>query len=301
MPELPEVEHVRRSLEPHLVGRRVAGVLVRRACVIEGPRTPRALLVGQRVVRLARRGKQMAWVGDGGGVLVVHLGMTGQVLGELEGMGEGAKPGTAAEAPARVRGSVAQSVAKTYPPHTHIVWTTEGTGGGRVLFRDPRRFGGVWTLKSVAALEERWAGLGPDGLDAPVGELAAALVEACRGSARSAKAALLDQAVIAGVGNIYADEACFIAGVRPTRRGARLKVAEAERLAVAVRSVLAAAVEAGGSSLRDYVDADGRAGEFAQRHAVYGRGGEPCVRCGKRLKQATVAQRTTVWCGGCQG
>jgi formamidopyrimidine-DNA glycosylase len=114
------------------------------------------------------------------------------------------------------------------------------------------------------------------------------------------KAVLLDQGVTAGVGNIYADESLFRAGIRPTRRGRRVKGEECERLAAAVRGVLAEAIEAGGSTLRDYADADGRRGRAQEGHAVYGRGGEACVRCGGTLRQGVVGQRTTVWCASCQ-
>jgi formamidopyrimidine-DNA glycosylase len=138
--------------------------------------------------------------------------------------------------------------------------------------------------------------LGPDALEVS-GER---LFERTRGSARAIKAGLLDQRVLAGVGNIYADESLFLAGIAPRRRAERLSREQCERLAACVRGVLAVAIEAGGSTLRDYVDADGRAGASQFAHRVYGRGGQACVACGRVLRSAVVGQRTTVWCGGCQ-
>jgi formamidopyrimidine-DNA glycosylase len=177
--------------------------------------------------------------------------------------------------------------------HVHAVWEFDH---GRVLFRDPRRFGALRVFASTAALDEHWAGLGPDALTITADQLAAAL----RGSARPVKAALLDQAVVAGVGNIYADEALFAAGVRPTRLCRNLRDAQIQAIASSIRAVLAGAVQAGGSTLRDYVDGDGNPGSYQRSHAVYGRAGEPCPRCGRPLKSVTVAQRTTVWCSACQ-
>ncbi len=287
MPELPEVERLRCTLLPHLVGHCFERVRVRRASVIDGPRTPRALLVGGTgalIAGIARRGKQMALVAQDGRVLVIHLGMTGQVL---------CRPVTNPDRAASAEGPLPAGAGND--PHVHVAWTTEI--GTRVVFRDPRRFGGLWPLTGPAALDRRWATLGPDALTIAPEALAAGLA----GSRRAIKAALLDQTVLAGVGNIYADEACFVAGIRPSRKALRLKGDEIARLAGAIRTVLASAVAAGGSTLRDYRNADGEAGTFASQHAVYGRGGEPCLRCGRRLREATVAQRTTVWCGGCQG
>lgn len=270
MPELPEVEHVRRTLVPHLVGQRLTGVTVRRATVVAGPATERALLVGSTIAGIERHGKQLAMLGDSGRVVVVQLGMSGQVLCDAESRPE-------------------------LPTHVHIVWRT--SRGASILFRDPRRFGGITPLESREALLARWSSLGPDALAINPGALAAGL----RGSRRAVKAALLDQSVLAGVGNIYADEACFRAGIRPRRSAHRLNVCEVERLAEAVGAVLRAAVSAGGSTLRDYLDADGKPGEYRREHSVYGRGGEACRVCATRLRTGTIAQRTTVWCPRCQG
>lgn len=286
MPELPEVETVRRTLEPLLVGRRIARVELRRADIVEGDHSAAALLEGATIRALARRGKQLAIIGEheerrsragtsAGRVLIVHLGMTGQLVHHA------ARPDLSSTT------------------HVHALWTIESRAtrdAGVLMFRDPRRFGGLWPLTSEHALNERWGSLGPDGLEAT----AAALRERAGRSHRAIKAALLDQGVIAGVGNIYADESLHRAGIRPARSCHRIKGEEWERLAAEVRTVLHRAIASGGSTLRDYVGGTGRPGAAQLLHAVYGRGGQPCLACGVELRVGVVGQRTTVWCRGCQ-
>lgn len=284
MPELPEVERVRRTLEPHLLGAVLGPPTLARRDIVDGECSEAALLGGARVGVLRRRGKQLAVVAAGGPgvpgralpgrVLVVHLGMTGQFF------------------------HVPAGQAERRSDHVHIRWPTwrDGVHTGELLFRDPRRFGGLWPLADEGALEARWSTLGPDGLSVGGEALAAAL----GGTRRALKAALLDQAVVAGVGNIYADEALHRARLHPTRRADRVRPEEAHRLADAIRTILGEALAAGGSTLRDYVDANGERGEYALRHAVYGRGGAPCTGCGTTLTQAVVGQRTTVFCRRCQ-
>lgn len=272
MPELPEVETVRRSLADRLVGRAVAEVVVRRADFVTGE--PRSL-VGARVERLDRRGKELAVLTAGGPVALVHLGMSGRVLWQ---------PGVPAGPPGWVP-----------EKHDHAAWWLDD--GSRVVFNDPRRFGGLWVFGSFAELDaDRWARLGPDALTIGAGELWRRL----RGTSRAVKAALLDQRVLAGVGNIYADEALWLSGISPRRPARRLGPEGAARLALALREVLAGAVDAGGSTLRDFADAMGRAGSYRGSHAVYGRSGLPCQRCGAPLASTLLAQRTTVWCRACQ-
>lgn len=285
MPELPEVESVRRSLLPHLRGQAVAAVDIRRADVItwEGlARPPRlvrerdaGLLVGSRVSDVERHGKQLALVSGpdaGARVVVVQLGMTGQLF------------------------ALAPGAHLPNPSHVHVVWRL--ASGARVVFRDARRFGGITVLADRRALDERWSALGPDALTIQAAQLA----EGLRSTKRAVKAALLDQKVLAGVGNIYADEALFRAGISPRALASRLGPERVARLAASVREVLGEAVGAGGSSLTDgtYFDADGNPGNFQARHAVYGRGGEACRVCGKKLREGSILKRTTVWCTGCQ-
>jgi formamidopyrimidine-DNA glycosylase len=275
MPELPEVEAVRRGLFP-VVGRAIVRVEVLRRDVIEGVPSakttidPAWLLAGSSVDRLERRGKQLAVVGASGRVVVVQLGMSGQVRTLA------ARPGT-------------------LPTHTHVIWTY--ADGSVTIFRDPRRFGGLTLVDTEDALRaSHWADLGPDALDVEAGHLA----QTAGRSARALKAILLDQRVLAGVGNIYADEALFRSRLAPRRMGRGVRPTEWDRLAQAVREVLRAAVDAGGSTVRDYVRPDGSPGAATLDHAVYGRGGLPCVACGTPLRKATLAQRTTVWCPRCQ-
>jgi len=188
-------------------------------------------------------------------------------------------------------------------PHTHVQWLLRAarTASGepeafRLRFIDPRRFGGLWTLPTRDALAERWATLGPDAALLTPGALAASL------STRSTaiKAALLDQGVVAGVGNIYADEALYLARVHPRTPAASLSPARVAALANAIRSVTLAAIDARGSTIRDYTDSQGQRGQAQLAHNVYARAGLPCPRCQTPLASATIAQRTTVWCPNCQ-
>jgi formamidopyrimidine-DNA glycosylase len=222
------------------------------------------------IERLERRGKQLAIVSASGPALLVHLGMSGSL--------RAAAPGAA---PARA-------------DHIHASWVLDS--GWRVDFRDPRRFGGIWTFADFGEVLERWESLGPDGLRVTGAQLRAR----CGRSRRAIKAALLDQGVVAGVGNIYADEALFAARIHPGMPAAGLTPAQFAALAAAVRRVLRGAVAAGGSTIRDYIDARGRAGRAQERHAVYGRAGRGCVACGVVLESSELAQRTTVYCPRCQ-
>jgi formamidopyrimidine-DNA glycosylase len=273
VPELPEVETVRLTLRP-LIGRRIASARLARQDICQtstGKRArPADLLAGRSIVELRRRGKQLALIADNGSILLIHLGMTGQL--RLSNRNE---PFAATN-------------------HIHASWTIDD--GSRLTFRDPRRFGGLWTLPSPEALEDRWTALGPDALTITPTTLAAAAA----GSRRHIKAMLLDQTILAGVGNIYADEALFLARIRPSRRAHKLKTGDCDRLASTIRTVLAAAIDHGGSTLRDYMNANGQPGSAQLRHLVYGRAGQPCTTCGRTLRSTLIAQRTTVHCPNCQ-
>jgi formamidopyrimidine-DNA glycosylase len=232
-------------------------------------------MAGQTIAALERRGKQLALITDSGRVLCVHLGMTGrlQVL----------PPGGQART----------------PPHLHCLWRLRGLGGlpMTLAFSDPRRFGGIWTFPSMEALlKTRWSCLGPDASAIRASQLTAALAR----SASPIKAALLDQARLAGLGNIYADEALFSARLHPARPAGSLSRAEVTTLARSIRRILHRASNAGGSTLRDYVDANGNPGRAQQLHIAYGRSGKPCVSCGHNLSLCRIAQRTTTYCERCQ-
>jgi len=281
MPELPEVESSRRSLEPYLLGGRILSERLFRPDVCrwlsnDGLREHNmkaGLKLGDRIVSLRRRGKQMAAVGESGEVLIIQLGMSGRVLV----CSEAAPPGK----------------------HIHAAWRVQGRDGVErtIYFQDARRFGKLTFLPSEDILHRHvWSALGPDGLDVTGEQLA----QRAGQSTRAIKAQLLDQWVVAGVGNIYADEALFAAAIRPTQRGDQVDQASWDRLAGAIRRVLAAAVQRGGSTLKDYVNADGAKGEGLADHKVYGRGGLPCLVCNRILKKDQIGQRTSVWCSSCQ-
>jgi len=214
----------------------------------------------------------MAIIARDGRTLVVHLGMSGQVRHE-PGPGKPPAPLT----------------------HVHAQWTLDD--GSRILFRDPRRFGGLWTLRDVADLDRTlWNELGPDALTIEP----QALWMKTRATRRAIKAVLLDQHILAGVGNIYADEALFAAALSPRRLAHRVSRVQMDELARHIRTVLTDAIDLGGSTIRDYADTAGGHGQAQSRHRVYGRAGLPCVRCGIGLRSKPVGQRTTVWCPHCQ-
>lgn len=276
MPELPEVEITRRHLDTALDGRRFVDVSVRH------PRTARynggdAALVesrlrGRRAGSVARRGKFLVVPLEGGMTMVAHLGMSGRFR-----VGDGNEP---------------------EEPHTHFV--SKMDDGSVVSFIDPRTFGFVAVFDEIELESTGLARLGPDAWEAPpdAPELAAALA----GRTASIKALLLDQGPIAGLGNIYADEALFLAGIDPRTPGGELGVVELERLLAATRVVLAGAIDKGGTSLDDlaYLLPDGRAGDNLNSLQVYGRAGEPCNRCGEIIDKVTIRARSTHFCPGCQ-
>ncbi len=281
MPELPEVETVRRGLEPVLAGARIAAAEVRRPD-LRWPFPPRLAerLTGARVAALRRRSKYLLADLDGGETLIVHLGMSGRLL---------------------VSGAVVGVFHHPHPApqkHDHVVLDLEG--GARVTFNDARRFGSIdlWPTDGLEA-HRLLAGLGPE----PLGNRfdAAGLAGRMAGRATPVKAVLLDQRVVAGLGNIYVCEALWRAGVSPLRLARDVTAAEAEAIVAAIRAVLVDAIAAGGSSLRDYRQADGELGYFQHTFAVYGREGEPCPRCGAAVLRTVQSGRSSFRCAGCQG
>ena len=273
MPELPEVETVRRALEPHLTGARVekvwtSGLPLRLARPLDVRRL-RAASVGQRLIALRRAAKYLLIETSSGDTLVVHLGMTGRL---------------------RVVPSTTRR-----EPHTHVVWSLDG--GRDLRFVDPRRFGMVATVGDPAEMPEL-AHLGVD----PLGpELTANhLYDLVHATRRVVKVFLLDQRRIAGIGNIYASEALFVAGIHPATPANRLSRARVETLRVGIITVLERGLRNRGTTLRDYVDADGLAGENQHALAVYGREGQACMRCEGRVRRLTHDARGTFYCPRCQ-
>ncbi len=258
MPELPEVETVVRGLRARLEGRRLAQVEQRRPDLrFPLPKDFAQRLTGRRVERIGRRAKYMLLSLDDGQVLLCHLGMSGRMV-------------------IHEAGATTEVSRSPLDRHDHIVFTTDQ--GVEVRFNDARRFG-MMDLVADAALQDHplLRDLGPE----PLGNdfNGPALAAALKGRRSPIKAALLDQKVVAGLGNIYVCEALFFAGLSPRRQAYTVQGGRAERLATAVRQVLTRAIEAGGSSLRDYVQADGELGYFQHQWAVYGREGEACPGC----------------------
>ena len=287
MPELPEVETVRRGLAPVLEDRVIAEAVQRRAD-LRWPLPPRFAerLTGRRVMRLDRRSKYILAALDGGETWLLHLGMSGRILI------------AAPEAAPVMAGDFAHGVPAP-GPHDHVILTMED--GTRVTYTDARRFGAMdlWPSAEIAA-HPLLARLGPEPLgnafSGPV--LAAALT----GRQTPVKAALLDQRVVAGLGNIYVCEALHRAGIHPRRIAGSISARRVEGLAAAIRETLTEAIAAGGSSLRDYRRADGDLGYFQHAFRVYGRADAPCPRTGCRGRVARIIQsgRSSFYCTRCQ-
>ena len=285
MPELPEVETVRRGLAPVLAGAVIRAVRLNRPDLrFALPDRFAERLAGARVERIDRRGKYMIAPLSTGESLVLHLGMTGRFsIG-----GANMQPGDF------------YYDAPPDPAHDHVVLEVVSPHGPRTIsYNDPRRFG-FMDLVATAGLDasSHFAGMGPEPLGP--GFTAAALGAALDGKATPIKAALLDQAVVAGLGNIYVSEALFRAGVSPRRKAGTVAGARLSRVHAAVVEVLEEAIAAGGSTLRDFAGADGASGAFQQRFKVYDREGEACPRCGAAVKRLVQSGRSTFYCGGCQ-
>ena len=269
MPELPEVETTRRGLAPHVEGRRVEAVVLRRPDLRWPiPGEVSALLPGQRIEAVRRRAKYLLLDTRAGSALM-HLGMSGSLR-----VLPAATPATA---------------------HDHVDLAL--VGGDVLRFNDPRRFGSLlW--QPPGTVHDLLRDLGPEPLTAAFdGDH---LFARSRGRKAPVKTFLMDQRIVVGVGNIYAAEALFAAGISPWRAAGSISRARYAQLADAVKTILAAAIERGGTTLRDFISPDGVPGYFEQELAVYGRGGEPCRRCGRRLREDSIGQRASHWCARCQ-
>jgi formamidopyrimidine-DNA glycosylase len=272
MPELPEVETVCRGLAVAMEGRRLERLELRRPDLRKPlPKGLRAAAEGHRIARIARRAKYILVHIEGGAVLIVHLGMAGRMV--LAGPG----------------------LAPPLEPHDHVVFTLDD--GTSIRFNDARRFG-LLELTTAAELDSHplLRDLGPEPLgnefNGPV------LAERLAGKATPIKAALLDQRIVAGLGNIYVSESLFWAGISPRRLAGTVAGQRAERLAAAIRDVLERAVAAGGSSIRDYVQTSGELGYFQHQWAVYGKEGSPCpdCDCGGAIRRIVQSGRSTFYC-----
>lgn len=274
MPELPEVETYVRDLTPLLQGRTVNGVTILWPRLIAAPTVEEFMrnIIGQQFITFGRRGKYMLLGLASGDTLIIHLRMTGRVL--------------MYEQP-------------TLPDkHTHVV--LDLVDGGQLHYQDSRKFGRLWLVADPAGVLHK---LGEEPLGDDFG--AATLAAKVTGRNTSVKALLLDQSVVAGVGNIYADESLFLAGIHPARPGNTLHSHEIEKLHKAIQTVLTRAIAHHGSSLgrssiQNYARPGGEAGEFQGEHKVFQRTGEPCVSCGERIQRIVITQRSTHFCPVCQ-
>jgi formamidopyrimidine-DNA glycosylase len=270
MPELPEVETTLRGLMPHLLGRQVIQVLVRTPALRWPlPDNLAQLLCGQTILGLSRRAKYLLIAFEHGTVLL-HLGMSGHLR-----------------------------LVPTHTPagkHDHI--DLQLNDGQQLRYNDPRRFGALLWLEQNPQTHPLLCRLGPEPF-AP--EMTGGYLYGLgQGRRATVKSFLMDQRVVVGVGNIYASEALFRAGIHPQRPAGRISKARFDALAAAIREVLSAAIAAGGTTLRDFSNAAGRPGYFSQQLRVYGRSGQPCPNCGAPLSQQRIAQRASYFCGHCQ-
>jgi formamidopyrimidine-DNA glycosylase len=281
MPELPEVESLRRILARSVVGRTIVGARVaekrlRRAVAADFA----SRVVAHRIVRLSRRAKYLIIElddarRDGAAAMIVHLGMSGSLTHRDNGFDD----------------------ADFDQRHDHVEFELDDHS--RLVYNDPRRFGLIRLVSAGAlAAAPELKGLGPEPLSAAFN--ADYLARVARGRRTAIKNLIMDQRVVAGIGNIYASEILFRAGVRPTRRAARVSRREIERLVAATAPILRAAIGSRGTTFRSYRDSRGRPGRFAARLMVYGREGEPCRVCGSAIRAVLVGQRASFYCPRCQ-
>ncbi|MBD3610474.1 MAG: bifunctional DNA-formamidopyrimidine glycosylase/DNA-(apurinic or apyrimidinic site) lyase [Gammaproteobacteria bacterium] len=270
MPELPEVETTRRGIEPHTLHQTIDNVIIRQR-QLRWPITAGLAqkLCGHVINSVQRRGKYLL-LGINGGTLLIHLGMSGNLR-----MVDANEPAAKHD-------------------HVDIVLSN----GQSLRFHDPRRFGAILYTTKPAAQHKLLASLGPE----PLGDdfSAERLYQRSRNKKCTIKSFIMDAKIVVGVGNIYASESLFRAGIHPKRTAGQVSLTRYQKLAKAIVEVLNEAIEQGGTTLKDFIGGDGKPGYFQQTLAVYGREGEACVTCGKPIKQITLGQRSTFYCPKCQ-
>ncbi len=271
MPELPEVETTRRGIEPHVSGVEVREIIVRRYDLRQPVSPTVATLEGRRILTVARRSKYLLLAIDDGTTLLIHLGMSGSL---------------------RV-----VDPAEVWKKHDHVGIRL---GNGKQLrFHDPRRFGLVLHLLEKDPMAHvLLSSLGPEPLEKEF--TTRHLREVCAKRSAAIKRVIMDAKAVVGVGNIYASEALFRAGIRPQMAANKVSKPRLEKLVAAIREVLEAAIQEGGTTLRDFLNSDGEPGYFKQRLFVYDRKGEPCRVCGTPIRHAVLGQRSTYSCPVCQ-
>lgn len=270
MPELPEVETTRRGLAPHLIGATVAEAVIRHSQLRwPVPSDLPRLLRGRTIVSLHRRAKYLL-LGFGHGTLILHLGMSGSL----------------------------RILPANTPPEKHDHFDLVLANGQLMRLRDPRRFGAVLWHEGDIFDHPLLAALGPEPLENNFD--AAHLYRATRDRRVNIKQSIMDNHVVVGVGNIYANESLFRAGIKPQLAAGKLSRERCSRLVEEIRTTLTEAIAQGGSTLRDFVNSDGKPGYFQQNYWVYGRAGEPCRRCGTPIRQIKQGQRSSFYCPHCQ-
>ena len=270
MPELPEVETSRRGIEPHILNKKVTEVVIRQK-QLRWPITPtlKKQLTGQVIQQVERRGKYILLRTDAGTV-IMHLGMSGSL---------------------RI---LKKSIAPEKHDHFDIAFSNK-----KVLrFRDPRRFGSVLWTKADPLQHKLLINLGPEPLSKDF--TAEYLFKASRNRKLAIKTFLMNSHIVVGVGNIYANESLFSAGINPKGAANKISLPRYEKLVPIIKNILERSIEQGGTTLKDFINEDGKPGYFQQTLAVYGRAGEPCNNCDKTIKQITQAQRSTFYCTNCQ-
>lgn len=270
MPELPEVETTRLGITPYIKGQTITGVVVRnRQLRWPVPSGLKKILVGRVINLIERRAKYLLLKCDQG-CLILHLGMSGSL----------------------------RIITDAAPPQKHDHIDLEFGSGMILRFRDPRKFGSVHWTKADPAAHALLAGLGPE----PFGDEFnnEYLHEKSRGRRQSIKTFIMDSRIVAGIGNIYANEALFLSGIHPARQAGRISGQRYGRLVPAIRDVLLKSIHAGGTTLRDFASGEGQPGYFALELAVYDRQGEPCLNCGSPVRHSVIGQRSTYYCPKCQ-
>jgi len=270
MPELPEVETTLRGIEPHILGKKITDVIIRnRSLRWPIPAALKTNLVQQILKQINRRGKYLLLVTDNG-TAILHLGMSGSL---------------------RIN-----DINTTAEKHDHVDIVFENN---KILrFRDPRRFGCLLWTNKPAEQHKLISVMGPEPLSDSFN--AEYLFEKSRGKKSTVKSFIMDSKVVTGVGNIYASEALFSAGILPTRQAGRISKARYQRLAQSIKDVLKKAISQGGTTLKDFTREDGQPGYFKQSLKVYDRAGQDCINCGNTIKQKTLNQRSTYYCSHCQ-
>jgi formamidopyrimidine-DNA glycosylase len=270
VPELPEVETTRRGISPHIQDARVLAVAVRQA-KLRWPVPPEitGILPGTKLEAVQRRGKYLL-LEFASGVLLIHLGMSGSL----------------------------RILTQDVPPTPHDHFDLVFDNGKLLRLRDPRRFGAVlWTQDPITE-HPLLKALGPEPLKADF--TGSYLYQLCKSRRSAIKNLIMQSQIVVGIGNIYANEALFLAGIHPSRTGNRISAARYERLADAIVQVLKRAIQQGGTTLRDFQREDGKPGYFAQQLQVYGKVGDPCTQCGSTIQQKVIGQRSSYYCVKCQ-